>query len=45
MAADHDNDGQLVLTVADTGVGIAEEDRDIIFEKFRQSSSILGETG
>ena len=45
MTADHDNDGQLVLTVADTGVGIAEEDRDIIFEKFRQSSSILGEDG
>jgi signal transduction histidine kinase len=45
VSADHDNDGQLVLTVADTGVGIAEEDRDIIFEKFRQSGSILGEDG
>ncbi len=45
VSADHDNAGQLVLTVADTGVGIAEEDRDIIFEKFRQSSSILGEDG
>ena len=29
-------DGQLELTVTDTGVGIAEEDREVIFEKFRQ---------
>jgi signal transduction histidine kinase len=45
VRARQDEDGQLELTVADTGVGIAEEDRDIIFEKFRQSSSILGEDG
>ena len=38
-------DGRLLLTVADTGVGIAEEDRDIIFEKFRQSGTIVGDDG
>lgn len=43
--AGHDSEGRLLLTVADTGVGIAEEDRDIIFEKFRQSGSILGDDG
>ncbi|MFP6621083.1 MAG: HAMP domain-containing sensor histidine kinase, partial [Pirellulaceae bacterium] len=37
-----DSDGQLELTVTDTGVGIAEEDREIIFEKFRQGTAALG---
>ncbi len=32
--------GQLELAVADTGVGIAEEDRETIFEKFRQGLSL-----
>jgi signal transduction histidine kinase len=31
----------LLLSVADTGVGIAEEDRVAIFEKFRQGQSAL----
>lgn len=35
--------GMLKLTVTDTGVGIAEEDREIIFEKFRQSSTTSGD--
>jgi two-component system sensor histidine kinase BarA len=37
-----DEQGRLELTVEDTGVGIASEDRDIIFEKFRQAPSVVG---
>jgi two-component system sensor histidine kinase BarA len=38
-------DDNLELTVSDTGVGIPEEDRSIIFEKFRQSKTVLGRDG
>jgi signal transduction histidine kinase len=37
--------GRLRILVADSGVGIPDEDRDIIFEKFRQSTAVLGDDG
>jgi signal transduction histidine kinase len=43
--ATRDGESRLVLNVADTGVGIPEEDRAIIFEKFRQSNTVLGGDG
>jgi len=41
--AKRDDQGQLRLTVADTGLGIAKEDQQVIFEKFRQGNSALPE--
>jgi signal transduction histidine kinase len=41
VRGEHSGDDQLELTVSDTGVGIPEEDRDVIFEKFRQSKAGL----
>ena len=39
------DNGTIEMWVSDTGVGIAEEDREIIFEKFRQGTSVLGQDG
>jgi len=41
VTAAHAEPDDLVLKVSDTGVGIAEEDQQVIFEKFRQSHSAL----
>lgn len=41
VTASPGEDQQLCIAVADTGVGIAEEDREVIFEKFRQAASTV----
>ncbi|MCS6852223.1 MAG: HAMP domain-containing histidine kinase [Gemmataceae bacterium] len=33
--------GQLILTVSDTGVGIAPQEQELVFEKFRQAGNPL----
>src|SRR4051794_35475197 len=42
IGARGDPRGQIEFWVADTGVGIAESEREIIFEKFRQGKAVLG---
>jgi len=39
------HDGRFRLSVTDTGVGIAEEDQPIVFQKFRQSRKVLDGDG
>ena len=39
------HDGRFQLSVRDTGVGIAQEDQAIVFQKFRQSSKVLDGEG
>ncbi|MFV2066576.1 MAG: ATP-binding protein [Pirellulales bacterium] len=41
VSAKRDASGRLELVVEDTGVGIAEEDQVLIFEKFRQGTAVI----
>jgi signal transduction histidine kinase len=45
VSAERAGPHDVVLKVADTGVGIAEEDQVAIFEKFRQGKSVAGGVG
>ncbi len=42
ITATKDDLDNLVLTVQDTGVGISDDEREIIFEKFRQGTAAIG---
>jgi two-component system, NarL family, sensor histidine kinase BarA len=41
VAAQRDDQGDLRLTVADTGIGISVDDQQLVFEKFRQATGAL----
>jgi signal transduction histidine kinase len=41
VSAGRDGDDRLTLQVSDTGVGIAQEDQQVIFEKFRQGRTAV----
>jgi signal transduction histidine kinase len=41
VSVKRDRRGELRLSVADTGVGISDEEQGVIFEKFRQGSNVL----
>lgn len=43
ISAYKDEHENLVMKVQDTGVGIPEDERDIIFEKFRQGTAAIGD--
>ncbi|NBC33810.1 MAG: hypothetical protein GVY13_14140 [Alphaproteobacteria bacterium] len=47
VAAEREAGGGLILSVADTGIGIPEEDQAVVLEPFRQgrSSALAGESG
>lgn len=45
VSAMPNDQGMFEMSVADTGVGIAEQDREIIFEKFRQGTTITKDDG
>ena len=42
ITATKDELDNLMLTVQDTGVGISDDEREIIFEKFRQGTAAIG---
>jgi signal transduction histidine kinase len=42
IGAKSNSQGQIEFWVADTGVGIPESEKEVIFEKFRQGKAVLG---